>query len=103
VTTYFSRRGPSPGGTAVYAADGARARALDPRTDLADFGAARFSWGHRGPGPAQLALAILAEELGDEAALANRRRLEAGLVAGQPGDVPLEVTSAQVEGAVENS
>lgn len=41
--------------------------ALDPRFDLRDHSPSGFSWGFGGSGPSQLALAILADALGDDA------------------------------------
>jgi len=42
---------------------------LDLRLDLANHSPTGFEWGYQGSGPAQLALAILADALGDEDAL----------------------------------
>lgn len=39
---------------------------LDPRYDLVNHSPDGFEWGYSGSGPAQLALAILAEVLGDD-------------------------------------
>jgi hypothetical protein len=41
-------------------------RALDPRFDLRFHSPDGFEWGYGGSGPAQLALAILADYLGDD-------------------------------------
>ena len=41
-------------------------RALDPRFDLANHSPTGFEWGYAGSGPAQLALALLADALGDD-------------------------------------
>lgn len=41
-------------------------RPLPPRNDLRDHSTTGFSWGYGGSGPAQLALAILADYLGDD-------------------------------------
>jgi hypothetical protein len=40
---------------------------LAPRTDLHCFSKAGFEWSYAGPGPRQLALALLADHLGDDA------------------------------------
>ena len=40
--------------------------ALDPRLDLENKSPTGFAWGYSGSGPAQLALAILADHLGDD-------------------------------------
>ena len=42
---------------------------LDPRLDLRNHSATGFSWGYQGSGPAQLALAILADASNDKIAL----------------------------------
>jgi hypothetical protein len=39
---------------------------LDPRLDLANKSPSGFEWGYLGSGPAQLALAILADHLSDD-------------------------------------
>lgn len=39
---------------------------LNPRLDLRSHSPAEFEWGYSGSGPAQLALAILADHLGDD-------------------------------------
>ncbi len=46
---------------------------LDARLDLRDFRAGGFEWGYEGSGPSQLALAILADHAGPEAALRDYR------------------------------
>lgn len=105
---YASRAGDGPGGTTVYRIDAGewphgtdprpgddRIRArdpgveeLDPRTDLANHSPTGFSWGYGGSGPAQLALAILADSMGDEAALEHYQGFKSEVVAAQP-DGPL--------------
>ena len=42
-------------------------QALPLRLDLADYSPTGFEWGYGGSGPAQLALALLADALGNEA------------------------------------
>lgn len=42
--------------------------ALDPRLDVRNHSPTGFEWGYGGSGPAQLALAILCHEYGDEVA-----------------------------------
>jgi hypothetical protein len=44
-------------------------RVLPPRLDLARKSPTGFEWGYNGSGPAQLALAILSDAVGDERAL----------------------------------
>jgi hypothetical protein len=50
-------------GEAYVRVDG---RPLDPRLDLANHSPTGFEWGYNGSGPAQLALALLADALGDD-------------------------------------
>ncbi|MDP6344179.1 MAG: DUF6166 domain-containing protein [Alphaproteobacteria bacterium] len=59
---------------------------LDPRLDLRDFQASGFEWGYEGSGPSQLALAILAEHAGPEAALGGYRDFMQVIVAELEGD-----------------
>jgi hypothetical protein len=49
---------------AVVTVDG---RPLNPRFDLKRFSAMGFEWTYEGDGPRQLALALLADHLGDDA------------------------------------
>jgi len=56
-------------GTRVFVSDGEREAPLDPRLDLVPHSPDGFNWGYGGSGPAQLALAILAECCGDDVAL----------------------------------
>jgi Family of unknown function (DUF6166) len=49
---------------AVVTVDGAP---LNPRFDLKRFSAMGFEWTYEGDGPRQLALALLADHLGDDA------------------------------------
>ena len=61
------RGGRSLDGAVVTVADGRRERALDPRYDLKRLSSTGFEWTYEGAGPAQLALALLADHLGDDA------------------------------------
>jgi hypothetical protein len=57
-------------------------RQLDPRFDLRTHSPTGFEWGYGGSGPAQLALALAADVLGDdEAALGIYQRLKFRVVA----------------------
>ena len=42
--------------------------ALDPRVDIMEFSKNGFEWSYEGPEPCQLALALLADHLGDAGA-----------------------------------
>jgi hypothetical protein len=54
---------------------------LDARLDLRDFHASGFEWGYEGSGPSQLALAILADHAGPEAALGGYRDFMKNVIA----------------------
>ncbi len=53
---------------------------LDPRYDLVSHSPDGFEWGYNGSGPAQLACAILARELGGEAALKHYQEFKRRVV-----------------------
>lgn len=59
-------------------------RLLDPRLDLANHSPTGFAWAYGGSGPAQLALAILADVAGDEIALDLYQRFKAEEIATLP-------------------
>lgn len=61
---YHGRRTAS--GTEVTVTDGAETRPLAPRFDLRNHSPTGFEWGYGGSGPAQLALALTADALGDD-------------------------------------
>lgn len=67
--------------------DGRPPRPLDPRLDLRNHSPTGLEWGYAGSGPAQLALALAADLLADDAA-ARRvyQRLKFTLVGGLPRD-----------------
>ena len=54
------------GGQRVEVRDGTRITILNPRTDLWNHSPDGFQWGYGGSGPAQLALALLADALGND-------------------------------------
>ena len=62
---YTGRRGPQGCVVCVIAGNGER-KPLNPRQALRNHSPTGFEWGYGGSGPAQLALAILAEHLADE-------------------------------------
>ena len=58
---------------------------LDPRTDLCNHSPTGFAWGYLGSGPAQLALAILAEVSNDDqTALDLHQAFKEQVIAGKP-------------------
>ena len=60
-------------------------RPLDPRLDLYNHSPTGFEWGYCGSGPAQLALAILADHLADDQEALNLyQRFKWAVIAGLP-------------------
>jgi hypothetical protein len=96
VKEYHSDVPAAPGGVSVYVDD----EPLDPRNDLVDHSPTGFSWGYGGSGPAQLALAILADLVGDERALEDYQELKDNLISVQPQHLPLRVTEEEVRDAI---
>lgn len=81
---------------AVVTVDG---RPLDPRFDIRKFSPAGFEWTYEGDGPRQLALAILADHLGDATrALALTERFMREVVADL--DNAWQLTSAEIDAAL---
>jgi hypothetical protein len=81
---------------AVVTVDG---KPLSPRYDLKRLSATGFEWTYEGAGPAQLALAMLADHLGDDArALALYERFMARVVAEL--DNSWELNSADIDMAL---
>ncbi len=74
-------------------------RPLDPRYDLKRLSPAGFEWTYEGNGPAQLALALLADHLGDDArALALYERFMREVVADL--DNSWELNAAEIDAAI---
>jgi hypothetical protein len=72
---------------------------LDPRFDLKRLSPAGFEWTYEGNGPAQLALALLADHLGDDSrALALYEKFMRAVVAEL--DNSWELTSAEIDAAL---
>jgi hypothetical protein len=72
---------------------------LDPRFDLKRLSPAGFEWTYEGNGPAQLALALLADHLSDDArALALYQPFMRAIVAEL--DNSWELTSAEIDAAL---
>lgn len=77
-------------------------RDLDPRFDLKRLSPAGFEWTYEGAGPAQLALALLADHLGDDTrALAAHQAFMRRVVAFLPNDWTL--SAAEIETALTES
>jgi len=101
-TMYVSDESDSPGGTTVYKVDpdtGEKTE-LDPRLDLANHSPDGFSWGYAGSGPAQLALAILADARGDSFAVKHYQSFKRKVIASAPDDQPLSVSEAEIDATV---
>lgn len=81
---------------AVVTVDGAP---LNPRLDIKRFSTTGFEWTYEGDGPRQLALALLADHLGDpERALALSERFMRAVVAEL--DNAWRLTSEEIETAL---
>src|SRR5205814_10526012 len=81
---------------AVVTVDG---KPVDPRYDLKRLSATGFEWTYEGLGPAQLALALLADHLGDDAkALRLYEPFMRGFVAEL--DNSWELTSSDIDSAL---
>ena len=81
---------------AVVTVDG---KPLNPRFDLKRFSPAGFEWTYKGDGPRQLALALLADHLGNDArALALTERFMQQIVTEL--DNAWRLTSDEVEAAI---
>ena len=75
-------------------------RPLDLRLELRNHSPTGFCWGYNGSGPAQLALAILAHEFGDEYAQRHYQRFKDAVVARWPQDKGFVLTSNQIQAAI---
>ncbi|MBI3418195.1 MAG: hypothetical protein HY043_23135 [Verrucomicrobia bacterium] len=76
--------------------------ALDPRFDLRFHSPDGFEWGYGGSGPAQLALALLADHLANaEQALALYQSFKFKVIAGLPRE-GWTLTSQEIEQALQN-
>lgn len=82
----------------VFIRDAGSIRPLSPRFDLRNHSPTGFEWGYGGSGPAQLALAILADHLGDDAkALRFYQRFKARVIAIIPQEKDWTLTPADVD------
>jgi hypothetical protein len=80
----------------VCVQDGKRTRHLDPRLDLFNHSPAGFAWGYHGSGPAQLALAILADVAGREIALRHYQDYKGAVIARLDQNADFTITEAEV-------
>src|SRR5438046_6182019 len=74
---------------------------LNPRLDLWNHSPTGFEWGYCGSGPAQLALALLADHLGDHQAVALHQDFKQAVIAhlDQRG---WTLTSEQIRAAIDS-
>jgi hypothetical protein len=87
-------------GRAVVVDEDGHCRGLDPRRDLRNH-SAEFNWGYGGSGPAQLALALAADVLGDDdRALAVYQRLKFRLIGRLP-DEGWSLSEDRIRAAIE--
>jgi hypothetical protein len=76
-------------------------RVLDLRLDLANHSPTGFCWGYGGSGPAQAALAILADYFGDDqTAMRLYQQFKSLVIARLPMDEDFELTSEQIDQAI---
>jgi hypothetical protein len=76
-------------------------RPLNPRLDLWNHSPTGFEWGYGGSGPAQLALAFLADHLVDDAeAVALHQSFKFAVVAKLP-ERGWTLTSREIDGAIQ--
>lgn len=66
MTKTYSGRRDKTGACHVWIVEAGDSRQLPPRLDLANHSPTGYEWGYAGSGPAQLALAILADATGDD-------------------------------------
>ncbi len=83
----------------VVTVDGAP---LDPRFDLMSHSAAAFEWGYDGTGPKQLALAILADALGDNSKALSQYKLFAETVIAELKDDEWTLNEPHVRSALDH-
>jgi hypothetical protein len=100
---YTGRRAPT-GCIVTVHQDGQEPRPLNPRLDLRNHSPTGFEWSYSGSGPAQLALALAADALGDdERAQDVYQHLKSKLVARLPSDAwtlsetQIQAAASQVE------
>ena len=91
-------QGTREGHVGVVMVDG---QPLNPRLDLWNHSPTGFEWGYGGSGPAQLALALLADHLSDdEEAVRLHQEFKRSIVAGLPFRI-WTLTSLDIQRAVE--
>lgn len=93
-------RGNPPHDVFIVAAQTQLHRRLPLRLDLENHSPTGFSWGYGGSGPAQLALALLADAIDDNTARRHYQEFKSGIIARLPGDLPWEMAEDEIKDAV---
>lgn len=75
---------------------------LPLRLDLANHSPTGFAWGYGGSGPAQLALAILADTVSDELALKWHQHFKMRFIASLDSDQPFQIRRSMVSAFVDS-
>jgi Family of unknown function (DUF6166) len=97
----YSGRRDQNGSAMVRVTKDGDSHALRLRLDLARHSPTGFEWGYAGSGPAQLALAILADALGDDqAALRLHQRFKFRIICALKRNAPWLLSEKQVLAAV---
>lgn len=84
----------------VIVEEGGVTRPLPWRLDLVNHSPTGFAWGYSGSGPAQLALAILADLYDDQFALRHYMRFKFRVIAGLDKDTGWTLTEDRINAAV---
>ena len=97
LTKAYSGRRDRSGGTIVRIVEHGDAHALPLRLDLENRSPTGFEWGYGGSGPAQLALAILADALdNDRLARQLYQKFKWRVIAPLPRDRPWQISQRRV-------
>lgn len=77
---------------------------LKSHCDIVNHSPSGFAWGYQGSGPAQLALAIMCTEYGEEldAHPCHYQDLKRHLIAGLETDKPFQLSSADIDAVVQS-
>lgn len=73
---------------------------LNPRLDLRTHSPTGFAWGYSGSGPAQLALALLADYLGDDRAQELYQDFKWKVIVALPGSKGWTLNEGQIDAAL---
>lgn len=80
----------------VHVIEDGDSRLLPPRLDIENKSPTGFEWGYAGSGPAQLAIAILADAMGDAIARKFYQKFKFKVIAHLPRTEPWQLTEMQV-------